>query len=102
MTSSRSACSTFAIIAVNGANCIDHIGTLLGPCAARGCDVIGLQEPKRDGASEIVASGCRLYFSGDCSGIKGRKGQHWVELAVKGEIVKNAGKGGIAIKCTSA
>ena len=32
--------------AVNGANGIGHIDTLLRPCAAKGCDVIGLQETK--------------------------------------------------------
>ena len=66
---------------------IGHIDVLLRPCAAKGCDVIGLQETKRGGTSEIVAAGYRIYFSGDCSGVKGRKGQHGVRLAVKEEIV---------------
>ena len=35
--------------AVNGVYGIGHIDTLLRPCAAKGCDVIGLQETKRDG-----------------------------------------------------
>ena len=39
--------------AVNGVNGIDLIDTLLRTCAAKGCDVIGLQETKRDGTSEI-------------------------------------------------
>ena len=39
--------------AVNGVNGIGHIDTLLRICAANGCDVIGLQETKRDGTSEI-------------------------------------------------
>ena len=39
--------------AVNGVNGIGHIDTLLTTCAAKGCDVIGLQETKRDGTSEI-------------------------------------------------
>ena len=43
--------------AINGANGIDHIDTLLRPCAAKGCDIIGMQEIKRDGTSETVASG---------------------------------------------
>ena len=37
--------------AVNGVNGIGHIDTLLRTCAAKGCDVIGLQETKRDGTS---------------------------------------------------
>ena len=66
--------------AVNGVNGIGHIDTLLRTCAAKGVDVIGLQETKRDGTSEISASGYRVFFSGDyyCSMVKGRKGQHGV------------------------
>ena len=62
--------------AVKGVNGIGHIDTLLRTCAAKGCDVIGLQETKRDGTSEIVASGYRVFFSDDCTMVKGRKGQH--------------------------
>ena len=62
--------------AVNGVDGIDHIGTLLRPCAAKRCGSIGLQEIKRDIVSEIVAPGYRVYFSGDCSGVKGMKRQH--------------------------
>ena len=42
--------------ATNGVNGIGHIDTQLRPCAARGCDVLGLEDTKRDGTSEIVAS----------------------------------------------
>ena len=35
----------------------------------------------------------------DCSGVKGRKGQHEVRLTIKDEIVKKAGKDGLAIEC---
>ena len=81
---------TFSVrtAAVNGANGIGHIDTLLRPCAAKGCDVFGLQETKKDGTSEIVASGYRVFSRGDCSGVKGRKGRHWVGLAIKEEIIK--------------
>ena len=88
--------------AVNGVNSIGDIDTLLRPWAVKGCDVIGLQETKRDGTFEIVASGCHVFFSGDCSGLKGRKGQHGVGLAMKEKSVKNDGKDGIAIKCIGA
>ena len=87
--------------AVNGVNGIGHIDTLLRPCAAKRCDVTGLQETKRDGTTEIVAPGYRVYSSGDCSGAKGRNGQHGAGLAIK-EITKKAGKDGIAIECISA
>ena len=65
-----------------------HIDTLLRTCTAKGCNVIGLQETKRDGTSEISASGYRVCFSGDCTMGKGRKRQHGVGLAIKAEIVK--------------
>ena len=69
--------------AVNGVNGIGHIDTLLRTCAAKGCDVIGLPETKRDGTSEISAPGYRVFFSGDCTMVKGRKGRHGVGLAIK-------------------
>ena len=87
---------------VKGVNRIVHIDTLLRTFAAKGCDVIGLHETERDGNSGISASGCGIYFSRDCSMVKGRKGQHGVRLAMKEEIVKKAGEGGIAIECISA
>ena len=48
--------------AVNGVNGIGHVDTLLRTCAAKGCDVIVLQEVKRDGTSKISASGYRVFF----------------------------------------
>ena len=87
--------------AVNGVNGIGHIDTLLRTCGAKDCDVIGLQETKRDGTSKISASGYRVFFSGDYSMVKGRKGQHGIELTIKGEIVKKAGEDGITIECIS-
>ena len=57
----------------NGVKDIGYIDNLLRPYAAKDYDIIGLQETKRDEISEIVASGYRVYFSGDCSGVKGTK-----------------------------
>ena len=89
--------------AVNCVYGIGNIDTLLRPCASKGCDVIELQETKIDGTSKLlVASGYRVYFSGDCSGVKGREERHGVGLAIKEEIVKNAGKDSIAIEYLSA
>ena len=79
-----------------------YIDTLLGTCAAKGCDVIELKNIKRDGTSEIAASGYRVFFSGDCSMVKCRKGQHGVGLATKEEIVQKAGEDGITTKWISA
>ena len=45
--------SNVCTAAVNGVNGLGHIDTLLRTCAAKGCDVIGLQEAKSDGTSEF-------------------------------------------------
>ena len=63
--SSRSARSAFA---QQRSTALTVLGTST-PCAAKGCDVIGLHETKRDETFEIVASGYRVFFSGDCSGV---------------------------------
>ena len=73
--------------AVKGINGDGDIDSILRPCAAKGCGVIGLKETKRDETSEIVAAGYRVYLGGDCSGAKERKGQHGIGLTVKQEIV---------------
>ena len=49
-----------------------------------------------------MASGYRVVFSGDCIGVKGRKGQHGVGLEIKEKIVKKAGEDGITIEYISA
>ena len=87
--------------AVNGVNGIGHIDTMLRPGAAKGCVVTGLQETKRDGTSEIVACGYRVFFSGNSSEVKGRK-QHGVGLVIKKGIVTKAGKAGVVIECINA
>ena len=87
--------------AINGVNGIDHIEIIMRPCAAKVCEVPELQETKRDGTSEIVACGYRVFFSGDCREVKGRK-QHGVGLVIKKGIVTKAGKVVIVIECISA
>ena len=88
--------------AVNGVNGIGHIDTLLRPCAAKGCDGIGLQVTKRDGTSEIVASGYHvLFLQRWWQRDQRQKRATWGWTGDKGEIVKNAGMDGIAIECIS-
>ena len=68
------------IAAANGVNGIGHIDTLLRPCAAKGCDVIGLQETQRSGTSEIVASGYCVFsavIAAESKAEKGKKGLGW-------------------------
>ena len=87
--------------AFKGVNGIGHID-VLQIYASKGGYVIGLQETKRDGISEIVAAGYRVYFSGDCTAVRGKEGQDGVELAMKMEIVEKAGNDGITIECINA
>ena len=61
-----------------------------------------LQEAQRDGTSGISASGYSVIFNGDCSMVKGRKGQHRVRVAINEKIVKTTGEDGITIECISA
>ena len=63
--------------------------------------VVTLLDCKRPKETALVASGYRVFFSGNCSGVKGRKGQPGVVLAIKKEIAKKAGEDGIAIECIS-
>ena len=49
-----------------------------------------------------MASGYHVFFSGGYSGVKSRKWQHGVGLAIKEKIVKKAGEDGITIECISA
>ena len=82
-------------VAVNGVSGIGHIDTLLRTCAAKGCDVIGLQETTRDGTSGFRHLDT-AYFSAVIAAA-------WVGLARKEEIVKKTGKDGITIiECVSA
>ena len=48
--------------AVNGVNGIGLIDTLQRTCAAKGCDVIGLQETKRGGTSVISTPGYAFFL----------------------------------------
>ena len=68
--------STFNVhtAAVNTVKRIGHIETLLKTCAVKGYDVIRLQETKRDGTSKRLASGYRVFFSGDVVWLRAGKG----------------------------
>ena len=62
--------------AVNGVNGICHIDTLLRTCAAKGCDVIGLQGTKRDGLPKFLHLDTASFLVGIISGT-GSMGWDW-------------------------
>ena len=64
-----------------------HAEVLLQKCNMLGCDVIGLQETRRPGRTELAAAGYRVFCSG-VDGSSGRAGQHEVGLTVKESIIR--------------
>ena len=64
-----------------------HVEVLLQKCKVLGCDVIGLQETRRPGRTELAAAGYRVFCSG-VDGSTGWAGQHGVGLAVKESIIR--------------
>ena len=67
-----------------------HTEVLLHKCKVLGCDVIRLQETRRQGRTEFAAAGYRVFCSG-VDGSTGQAGQHGVGLAVKESIIHEAG-----------
>ena len=64
-----------------------HAEVVLQKCKVLGCDVIGLQETRRPGRTELAAAGYRVFCSG-VDGNSGRAGQNGVGLAVKESIIR--------------
>ena len=76
-------------LSLTGRRGAGHVGVLLQKCKVLGCDVIGLQETRRPGRTELAAAGYRVFCSG-VNGSTGRGGQHEVGLAVKESIIREA------------
>ena len=66
------------------------------------CDVIGLQQVRRDGQSAIMAAGYVVF----CSEADGRKhenkGNNGVGLAARESVVARMDKGDVAVECIRA
>ena len=67
-----------------------------------GCDVVGLQETRRDDQSVFSAAGFTVFCSSDTSGVKGLAGQHGVGIAVKESILAEMGGKGTTVEYISA
>ena len=76
-------------LSLTGRRGADHAEVLLQKCKVLGCDVIRLQETRRQGRTEFATAGYRVFCSGVC-GSTGRAGQHGVGLAVKESIIREA------------
>ena len=89
-------------LAFNGKNGIGHSEVILKVCQELGCDVIGLQETRRDGQSTFTAAGYTVFRSGADGSKYERKGTYSVGLAVRESIVAGVEKGGLVVECISA
>ena len=76
-------------LSLTGRRGAGHAEVLLQKCKVLDCDVIGLQETRRPGRTELAAAGYRVFCSG-IDGSTGRAGQHGVGLAVKESIIRGA------------
>ena len=89
-------------LAFKGTNGIGHAEVILKTCEDAGCDVIGLQELRRNGESAFTAAGYAVFCSGADGGKYEEKGNHGVGLAVRESIVAGMDKCNVAVECISA
>ena len=85
-----------------GTNGIGHAEVKMKTCENAGCDVIGLQEVRRNEQSAFTAAGDVVFRSGADGGKYEKKGNHGVGLAVREYIVAGMDKGVVAVECISA
>ena len=84
-------------LAFKGTNGIGHAEVILKTCEDAGCDIIGLQEVRRNGQSAFTAARHVVFCSGAGGGKHEKKGNHWVGLAVREPIVAGMDKGEVAV-----
>ena len=89
-------------LACKGANGICHAEVVLKTCEDAGCDIIGLEEVRRDGPRAFTAAGYVVLFSGAYGEKYEKKGNHGVGLAVRESIVVGMDKGDVAVERISA
>ena len=89
-------------IRFQGTNDIGHAEVILKTCEDAGCEIIGLQEVRRDGQSAFSAAGYVVFCSGANGGRHEKKGNHGVNLAVREYIVAGMDKGDVTVECISA
>ncbi|CAB1105633.1 unnamed protein product [Ectocarpus sp. CCAP 1310/34] len=63
-------------------------------CSATGCDVIGLQETRREGQGSIAHDGYVIIWSGARAGTKDKRGVHGVGTAIKEAMWESVGEEG--------
>ena len=89
-------------LAFKDTNGIGHAEVILKTCEDAGCDIIRLQEVRRNGQSAFTAAGYVVFCSGADGGKYENKGNHGVGLMVRESIVAGMDKGDVAVECISA
>ena len=85
-------------LAFKGTNGIGHAEMILKTCEDAGCDIIGLQEVRRNGQSVFTPAGCIVFCPGADGGKHGKKGNHGIGVAVRESIVSGVDKGDVAVE----
>ncbi|CAB1110585.1 unnamed protein product [Ectocarpus sp. CCAP 1310/34] len=75
--------------------------TVMQICSATGCDVIGLQETRREGQGSIAHDGYVIIWSGARAGTKDKRGVHGVGIAIKEAMWESVGEEGRTVECIS-
>ena len=84
-----------------GTNGIGHAEVIMKTCEGAGCNIIGLQEVRRNGQSAFTAAGYVVFCSEADGGKYEKKGNHGVGLAVREYIVAGMDKGDVVVECIS-
>ena len=92
----------FRTLALKGMNGIGHAEVILKTCEGAGCDIIGLQEVRRNGQRVFTAAGYVVFCSGADGGKYEKKGNHGERLAVRDSIVAGMDKRHVTVECISA
>ena len=76
-------------------NCTKRVGhtDIIVVCRQIQCDIVGLQETRRDGQDGFTAAGFTVYCSGAGGGGAEAKGQHRVEITMEESILQDVEKG---------
>ena len=85
-------------LAFNGKNGLDHAEKVLEVCRQKGCYIVELQESSRGGQTGFTAAGYDICCSDSGGGVTEAKGQDVVGFAIKGPILQDVKKDGLAME----
>ena len=85
-------------LAFKDTNGIGHADVILKTCEDAGCNIIGLQEVRRNGQSAFTAAGYVVFCTGSDGGKYEKKGNHGVGLAFRESFAAGMDKGDVAVE----